>query len=235
MQSINSYILEKFKISKDIKISKEITRFLVIYSENGKDKYCVYTNYKNAMYCAKENYFLDGYCFTDEEWEEALKLLKTNNQRFLNKSDDDFFKYIKKNNILRLLDYESKYIVEKFKISKDINTSSTDTSIKDKDDEITKDFRKLYKMISKEFGSEFCALDSLVSMSDFNDTYDEFYYSFNDEKWTIFLRDIVNYDIISLNPNGSININNSNHKDIAKMIKKWNKLPIGKKVYDSFR
>ena len=72
-------------------------------------------------------------------------------------------------------------------------------------------------------------------MSDFNEDYTEFYYEYDENKWAIFLRDIVNYDLISLGKNGGININDSNHKDIAKLIKKWNRLPIGKIVYDSFR
>ena len=129
------------------------------------------------------------------------------------------------------------YITEKLKLNGDIELSSDELKdeIVDRDDEITKDFRKLYKMIYSVVGSNNPILDSLCSMSDFNEDYTEFYYEFNENKWAIFLRDIVNYDLISLEKNGGININDSNHKDIAKLIKKWNRLPIGKIVYDSFR
>lgn len=129
------------------------------------------------------------------------------------------------------------YIIEKLKLNNDIELSSDNLKdeIVDRDDEITKDFRKLYKMIYSVVGNDNPILDSLCSMSDFNQDFTEFYYEFDDNKWAIFLRDVVNYDLISLGKNGAINVNDSNHKDIAKMIKKWNRLPIGKRVYDSFR
>jgi len=123
----------------------------------------------------------------------------------------------------------SQYIIEKFKISKDIDING-DGYIHD---EITNDFRKLYKIISKEFGKDHPVLDSLVAMSDFDED-DNFYYKFSDNGWFSFLRDVVNYDWICLGRNGAIDVNNSNHKDIAKIIKKWNKLDIGKKVWESF-
>lgn len=129
------------------------------------------------------------------------------------------------------------YIIEKLKLNNDIELSSDDLKdeIVDRDDEITKDFRKLYKMIYSVVGNDNPILDSLCSMSDFNEDFTEFYYEFDENKWAIFLRDIVNYDLISLGKNGAINVNDSNHKDIAKLVKKWNRLPIGKRVYDSFR
>ena len=129
------------------------------------------------------------------------------------------------------------YIIEKLKLNNDIELSSDDLKdeIVDRDDEITKDFRKLYKMIYSVVGNDNPILDSLCSMSDFNQDFTEFYYEFDENKWAIFLRDVVNYDLISLGKNGAINVNDSNHKDIAKLIKKWNRLPIGKRVYDSFR
>lgn len=129
------------------------------------------------------------------------------------------------------------YIIEKLKLNNDIELSSDDLKdeIVDRDDEITKDFRKLYKMIYSVVGNDNPILDSLCSMSDFNQDFTEFYYEFDENKWAIFLRDVVNYDLISLGKNGAINVNDSNHKDIAKLVKKWNRLPIGKRVYDSFR
>lgn len=129
------------------------------------------------------------------------------------------------------------YIIEKLKLNNDIELSSDDLKdeIVDRDDEITKDFRKLYKMIYSVIGNDNPILDSLCSMSDFNQDFTEFYYEFDENKWAIFLRDVVNYDLISLGKNGAINVNDSNHKDIAKLVKKWNRLPIGKRVYDSFR
>lgn len=129
------------------------------------------------------------------------------------------------------------YILEKLKLNNDIELSSDDLKdeIVDRDDNITKDFRKLYKMIYSVVGNDNPILDSLCSMSDFNEDFTEFYYEFDENKWAIFLRDIVNYDLISLGKNGAINVNDSNHKDIAKLVKKWNRLPIGKRVYDSFR
>lgn len=49
------------------------------------------------------------------------------------------------------------------------------------------------------------------------------------------LRDVVNYDLIALCADGIIDVENSNHKDIAKIMKKYNKPEIGKKVWASFR
>lgn len=124
------------------------------------------------------------------------------------------------------------YLIEKLHLDKNLNL---DDDIHDRNDEITKDFRKLYKLISDEFGNYHEALDSLSAMSDFNDDYTEFYYEFDPNKWAIFLRDIVNYDWIALCADGIIDIENSNHKDIAKIMKKYNEPEIGKKVWLSFR
>ena len=124
------------------------------------------------------------------------------------------------------------YIFEKLKIDKNLNL---DDEIHDRDDKITKDFRKLYKLITKEFGYNHEVLDSLSTMSDFNDDYTEFYYEFDPNKWAIFLRDVVNYDWIALAADGIIDIENSNHKDIAEIMKKYNEPEIGKKVWQSFR
>ena len=125
----------------------------------------------------------------------------------------------------------SKYIFEKLHIDKDIKL---DTEIHDRNDEITKDLRKLYKLIQDEVGNS-DILDSLCTMADFNDDYTEFYYEFDPNKWAIFLRDVVNYDLISLNLNGKIDIKNSNHKNIAKLISKYTPAEIGKRVWLSFR
>jgi len=124
------------------------------------------------------------------------------------------------------------YIIEKLKINKNLKIND---EIHDRDDNITKDFRKLYKLIVDEFGSSAEPIDSLVSMSDFNDDYTEFYYEFDPNKWAIFLRDVVNYDWISLGKSGQIDVENSNHKDIARIMKKYNRIDIGKQVYQSFR
>ena len=72
-------------------------------------------------------------------------------------------------------------------------------------------------------------------MSDFNDDYTEFYYEFDPNKWAIFLRDVVNYDWVALAADGIIEVEQSNHKDIAKIMKKYNEPEIGKKVWQSFR
>ena len=124
------------------------------------------------------------------------------------------------------------YIIEKLHLDKNLKL---DDEIHDRDDVITKDFRKLYKLIVDEFGANHEVLDSLCSMSDFNSDYTEFYYEFNPNKWAIFLRDVVNYDWICLTKDGIIDIKQSNHPDIAKLMDKYNDPIIGKKVWASFR
>ena len=118
------------------------------------------------------------------------------------------------------------YISEKLKIDKE-------TSVQD--DQITKDFKQLMKQLKEEDAYEEVT-DELYSMMEFDDDdYDRYYYKFDDEKWFYFLRSIVNYDMIVLDQDGTININKSNHKEIAKMIDKYNKPEIGKKVWASFK
>ena len=128
------------------------------------------------------------------------------------------------------------YIIERLKL--DEETDISDKNLGDfhyRGDDITRDFRKIYSLIKDEFGTSNDALDYLNDMGDFTDDCDEFYYSFNDNKWYAFLRSVVNYDWIALCADGIIDVKNSNHPDIAEAIKKYNKPEIGKKVWASFR
>ena len=127
------------------------------------------------------------------------------------------------------------YINEKLVLNKDnVKDYSDDNGIKDRDDALTRDFKKLYRLISDECGNNHETLESLLAMSNFNDDYTEFYYKWDKYAWSVFLRDIVNYDIITLKEDGTIDIKNSNHKEIAKLVDKYNVPEIGKRIYMSF-
>lgn len=121
------------------------------------------------------------------------------------------------------------YITEKLKINKDSNLQSLANN------QITKDFEKLFKIISRELGKDSELLGDIVSMMEFADNdYEIAYYEYNDNAFYYLLRDIVNYDLICLKDNGEIDINNSNHKDIAEILDKYNTPEMGKKVRKSF-
>lgn len=77
------------------------------------------------------------------------------------------------------------YILEKLVISKTA-TDALKNEIHDRNDEITKDFRKLFRILCKELGPNHECCDSLVYMSEFTDDYLEFYYEWDPDKWAIF-------------------------------------------------
>ena len=77
--------------------------------------------------------------------------------------------------------------------------------------------------------------DDLLCLAEFDDdNYEELHYKYSESKFSTFLRTIVNYDWICLRENGTIDIQNSNHKDIAKIISKYTEPEVGKKVYKTF-
>lgn len=117
------------------------------------------------------------------------------------------------------------YIVEKLHLDKRTNIYA--------DDQITKDFKKLAKMLRKD-GADEDLYDSFIDMMEFyDDDYNDYYYKWDEHKFYTFFRSIVNYDWISLY-GGKVNIANSNHKEIAKMLKKYATPEIIKKTMDSF-
>ena len=125
------------------------------------------------------------------------------------------------------------YIIEKTLINKNTKLDNEDEigDIHDRDDEITRDFRELYKLFKDEIGGDdICGY--LSTMSDFNDDYTEFYYEYNPNKFANVLYCVVNYDLISLRKNGEIDVKNSNHPNIAKIMKKYSTKDIGKRIYD---
>ena len=118
------------------------------------------------------------------------------------------------------------YIVEKLHLDKTTNIHQ--------DDQITKDFKKLAKMLRQD-GADEDLYDSLIDMMEFydDDDYSDYYYKWDEHKFYTFFRSIVNYDWISLY-GGKVNVANSNHKEIAKILKKYATPEIIKKTRDSF-
>ena len=109
------------------------------------------------------------------------------------------------------------YIIEKTLISKNTKLDNEDEigDIHDRDDEITRDFRELYKLFKDEIGG-----DDICG------------YEYNPNKFANVLYCVVNYDLISLRKNGEIDVKNSNHPNIAKIMKKYSTKDMGKRVYD---
>ena len=117
------------------------------------------------------------------------------------------------------------YIIEKLHLDKTTNIHQ--------DDQITKDFKKLAKMLRQD-GADEDLYDSFIEMMEFyDDDYNDYYYKWDEHKFYTFFRSIVNYDWISLY-GGKVNVAQSNHKEIAKILKKYATKDIIKKTMDSF-
>lgn len=120
---------------------------------------------------------------------------------------------------------ESKSISEKLHIDKHINIHQ--------DDQITKDFKKLGKLLRTEGADEEVYNSFLEMMEFYDDEYEDYYYKWDERKFYTFFREIVNYDWISLY-GGKVNVAESNHKEIAKILKKYATKEIIKKTMASF-
>ena len=119
----------------------------------------------------------------------------------------------------------NEYIIEKLHLNKNIKIHQ--------DDQITKDFKKIAKLLKDE-GADEELYDSFIDMMEFyDDEYSDYYYKFDEGKFYTFFREIVNYDWISLY-GGKVNVAESNHKEIAKILKKYATPEIIKKTRDSF-
>lgn len=107
MKNINSYIIEKLHLKKGSSLTYEITkedivRFIVIYSDCGKVKYSMYSTYKLANECAKENFFLDGYCLTEKQLEDIIDIIDKN-QNVISMIAE----YAKEHKLIRLFSYDT--------------------------------------------------------------------------------------------------------------------------------
>lgn len=117
------------------------------------------------------------------------------------------------------------YINEKLVIDKDVESINST---------VDKDFKQLMNLLKKDDADEEIT-DDLLALADFDDGYEHLYYTYKEDLFRTFLRTIVNYDWICLRENGKIDIQNSNHKEIAKIISKYVDDEMGKRVYNSFR
>ena len=117
------------------------------------------------------------------------------------------------------------YINEKLVIDKDVESINST---------VDKDFNQVMNLLKKDAADEEIT-DDLLALADFDDGYEHLYYTYKEDLFRTFLRTIVNYDWICLRENGKIDIQNSNHKEIAKIISKYVDDEMGKRVYNSFR
>lgn len=117
------------------------------------------------------------------------------------------------------------YIIEKLHLKQGIDRGETNFS---------KDMKKLFKLLKGQMGQEehyeiMCDMMKFTS----EDEYDDYgKYVFDEKIFQRLLYSIVNYDLISLY-NRNIDINNSNHPDIARILKKYATKEMINKVYDS--
>lgn len=117
------------------------------------------------------------------------------------------------------------YINEKLVIDKDVESINST---------VDKDFKQLMKLLRKDDADEEI-IDDLLALADFDYEYKHLYYTYKEDLFRTFLRTIVNYDWICLRETGKIDVENSNHKEIAKIISKYVNDEMGKRVYNSFR
>ena len=125
------------------------------------------------------------------------------------------------------------YIIEKLRINKNIQIKKSDGY---RDDEVTNDFRKMIHIIKNIHGKDSEIINYIVDMMEWEDEDNvdsDVYYKFDEDKFYLVLREIVNYDLISLY-GGKVNISESNNKDLAKIIKKYATPELIKRVQKSF-
>lgn len=115
------------------------------------------------------------------------------------------------------------YINEKLIIDKDVESINST---------VDKDFKRLMKLLEEE-GADDEITSDLLDLADIEAG--KIVYRFHENKFRGFLRTIVNFDWICLRETGKIDVANSNHKEIAKIISKYVNDEMGKRVYNSFR
>lgn len=91
--------------------------------------------------------------------------------------------------------------------------------------------KKLFKLFKGEMGQD-GHHEYIVDMMEFDDNYDGEKYVFNENVFRRLLYSVVNYDLISLYGK-KINVSNSNHPDIARIMKKYATKEMIESVYNS--
>jgi hypothetical protein len=104
------------------------------------------------------------------------------------------------------------------------------------EDNFSKDMDSLYNLLKDEIGN----LNEYLfySMGDikFDNDDDEAYtiiYTYSDSGMLNLLYNLVNYDLVCITPN-KLDIKNSNHPEVAKIISKYVKPDMITRVYDEF-
>lgn len=130
------------------------------------------------------------------------------------------------------------YITEKYKLNK-----KTISSNKKRDgwqnDEVTNDFcdiKDILKEIEGQHSETSIFLLGLAKWKDEDENIieSELYFEFDEKVFYTFFREIVNRDYICINESGEVDVENSNHKDIANILKKYISKDTGKKIRASF-
>ena len=109
MKTINTYIIEKLNIDKNIKTPKyEYNAFFVIYSDIGKTKVRNFSDYDEAMAFAKEKYYLSGYAYSFE-WHDG-EIFQKVNKFILDKKTKELIDYLNEleesNKIIKIFRYK---------------------------------------------------------------------------------------------------------------------------------
>ena len=87
-------------------------------------------------------------------------------------------------------------------------------------DDFTKDMQKLWELLKGEMGGREHH-EIMADLGEFDDEYEHLTYVYKENVFGRLLYSIVNYDLISLYPGNKVNIQKSNHPDIAKIMKKY--------------
>lgn len=99
------------------------------------------------------------------------------------------------------------------------------------DVKFTSDMKKLLKLVKDNMGSN-DHIEIIYDMCLTDEDYNIIGYEFNESKFRSLLYSIVNYDLISLYGK-KIDIKNSNHPDIARIMKRYATKEMVENVYNS--
>ena len=196
MKYLSNYIIEKLRITRDIKLPNEM-RFVLFYSKgNGDDAlyHVVFGDYGKAKDFIKNlkypKQYLDGYACENQYVHELIDKItrETKDVDDINDKWDEIQDFARRNNIVRFYDY--KEVTEKLHLNKDTNiiefaedltdiiypidNDSTRTAIIEllnnwlEDNNIDEDeFNKNVNIYSPEYVDEIKALNNVIKNKDF--------------------------------------------------------------------
>jgi len=111
MKQLNNYINEKLHLKKGVKhCHRELNHFIVVYSSRGEDKFKFFDKYDDAVIFSKKEYYLAGWCLTQEQYEETWDVVCHMTDEPFNTIREDWLKrlvkYAEENDLVGLFKYD---------------------------------------------------------------------------------------------------------------------------------